>query len=70
MDKISAICDLRPPHSKKSAKSFVGSVNYFCTLIPNLQKSLSPIHEAAFPNRKTFIWSDACQSAFEQVSAR
>ena len=65
-DKISAICDLLPPHSKKSAKSFIGSLNYFCTLIPNLQQILSPIHEAASPNRKTFVWTDACQSAFEK----
>ena len=69
LDKVKAICDLLPPHSKKSAKSFIGSVNYFCPLIPNLQQILSPIHEAASPNRKTFLWTDVCQTAFEKVKS-
>ena len=69
LDEIKAICDLLPPHSKKSVKSFIGSVNYFCPLIPNLQQILSPIHEAASPNRKPFLWTDVFQTAFEKVNS-
>ena len=69
MDKVQTICDLVPPNSKKSAKSFIGSVNYFCPLIPNLQQILSPIHEASAPNRKTFAWTDECQASFERVKS-
>ena len=68
LDKVKALCDLLPPHSRKSAKSFISSVNYLCPLIPNLQQILSPIHEAASPNRKTFLWTDVCQTAFEKVN--
>ena len=69
MDKIQAICDLVPPTSKKLAKSFIGSINYFCPLIPDLQQILSPIHEASAPNRKAFAWTDECQTSFEKVKA-
>ena len=65
-DKITKICAIIPPTNKTKAKSFIGAVSYFGSLIPDLQWLLAPIHETTSP-KTTFVWTEECQLAFDKI---
>ena len=55
--------------NQKGCRSFVGIVNFVCTLCPELQKLLKPIYELSKKGRP-FIWGDEQQKAFDEIKTR
>ena len=55
---------IKQPESKAEVEQFVGLVNYFGRLIPNLSAKLAPVNELRKKN-VPFEWTMQCSDAFE-----
>ena len=66
--KASAIATMKAPTSHKELKSFLGGLSYIRRFIPGLAAVIvvfTPLMKKGFP----FVWSTACQQAFEKIQA-
>jgi ribonuclease HI len=64
--KASAIATMKAPTSHKELKSFLGRLSYIRRFIPGLTAVtaiFTPLMEKGVP----FVWSTACQQAFEKI---
>ena len=65
-DKVDAVLNAPVPQNVAQLRSLLGLVNYYNRYLPNLSTVIKPLNELLEKNRK-WVWSDACQSAFENV---
>jgi hypothetical protein len=64
--KASAIATMKAPTSHKELKSFLGRLSYIRRFIPGLAAVIAvftPLMKKGVP----FVWSTACQQAFEKI---
>ena len=65
-DKIRIVRDWPTPTSIKECRSFVGLAQYFRKFVMGFPAMLAPLTDM-FKNDAVFRWTDACQTAFDQV---
>jgi hypothetical protein len=79
--KIDAILQLAAPTSLKELRSFIGAITFYRDMFPRRSHLLAPLTEATGQTKQKhdgkstsktknkFIWSSACQQAFEAIKA-
>lgn len=65
--KVEAILLAKVPGNSKEANSFMGLVNFYAPLIPNLSTVAAPIRKAA--SAPSFLWSEECSNSFQQCKS-
>ena len=55
------------PNNLKTLKSFIGSINYFRSIIPNFAEIIFPLTEMTKTKNKKFEWRDECEKAFKEL---
>ena len=63
--RVEAVRAFPAPDDKPSLHRFVGLVNYYHRFVPHCAEILQPLHQSLAA--ETFIWDEACQSAFEEA---
>ncbi|XP_062703621.1 uncharacterized protein K02A2.6-like [Aedes albopictus] len=63
--KIEAITKLPPPTDVSGVRSFLGAINYYGKLVPNMRKLRYPLDNLLKADAK-FKWTPECQQEFEQ----
>ena len=66
-DRCEAIRKMARPHNPKSARIFVGAINYVAQFFPGIQGIMKPLHQLARKNKR-FKWSH--EQTFEKVKER
>uniref|UniRef100_A0A2N9I9T1 Reverse transcriptase domain-containing protein n=1 Tax=Fagus sylvatica TaxID=28930 RepID=A0A2N9I9T1_FAGSY len=64
--KASAIATMKAPTSHKALKSFLGRLSYIRRFIPGLA-AVTAVFAPLMKKGVPFIWSTACQQAFEKI---
>ncbi|KAK0145445.1 Retrovirus-related Pol polyprotein from transposon 297 [Merluccius polli] len=67
-EKVQTIIDFPPPQSKKALRRFLGMCGYYRGFCRNFSDVVAPLTGLVSP-LKTFLWSPACQAAFESAKA-
>ena len=65
-DRLQALSEMSSPTDKTSLKSFIGSVNFYSTNLPELQRILDPLHKISGTTSK-FVWGQRQQEAYEKA---
>ncbi|KAG8377407.1 hypothetical protein BUALT_Bualt08G0029800 [Buddleja alternifolia] len=66
--KIRAIVEWEPPTKVTELRSFLGLVNYYRRFISSYSSRAAPLTDLLKKN-KPWVWSEACQLAFEDLKA-
>ncbi|KAG8377434.1 hypothetical protein BUALT_Bualt08G0032500 [Buddleja alternifolia] len=66
--KIRAIVEWEPPTKVTELRSFLGLVNYYWRFISSYSSRAAPLIDLLKKN-KPWVWSEACQLAFEDLKA-
>uniref|UniRef100_A0A2N9GAK8 Integrase catalytic domain-containing protein n=1 Tax=Fagus sylvatica TaxID=28930 RepID=A0A2N9GAK8_FAGSY len=66
--KASAIATMKAPTSHKELKSFLGRLSYIRRFIPSLA-AITTVFTPLMKKGVPFVWSTACQQAFEKIQA-
>ena len=61
--KIEDLLRVKPPVTTSEVRSFTGLCNFYLNCIPNLQRTLQPLHQLT--GKKKFKWDEKCQQAFD-----
>ena len=64
--KVNAILKLQPPSSKQELQSFLGTVNFMATFIPNLSKKTFMMR-GLMKKDVHFVWTSDMQQEFENI---
>ena len=64
--KVKAMQQLMPPTSKQELQSFMGSINFMATFIPNLAKRTN-LMRSLLKKDIHFIWTSDMQAEFDEV---
>ena len=67
-EKVIAIRNLKNPTTIKQLRSFLGSTNYFRSLIKNYAKKTEPLNRLLKKKAK-FIWTEDQQKAFDELKS-
>ncbi len=62
--KVTAILQYPAPKTKRELRRFLGMVGYYRAFCKNFASVVSPLTDL-LSSSKTFIWSPACENAFE-----
>lgn len=65
-DKIKASMEIPQPTTVEQVRSFVGMINYYWKVIPNLAQILQPLYNLLKKNSK-FQWDKQCNKAFQKA---
>ena len=67
-NRCEAIRKMARPHTgnPKSARRFVGAINYVAQFFPGIQGIMKPLHQLARKNKR-FQWSEEHEQTFEKV---
>ena len=68
-EKIQAIADWPTPTSVTEVRSFVGLCSYYRRFVKDFAFICGPLHALTGKNAR-FSWTDACQTAFEELKKR
>ena len=63
--RVRSIAEMRPPFERQTVKSFLGLINYYRGLIPNLSNVEAPPRKLVADT--PFFWSDVAQRSFNLV---
>ena len=68
-DKVAALSAYTPPTDFKGVRRFLGFAQYLAHFIPNYSSKVSVISDLlqGADKKKKFIWTSACQEAFDTV---
>ena len=67
--KVQAIAEWPVPKCVKDVRSFLGLASYYRRFIRGFAEIASPLHALTEKSRE-FVWSESCQSAFEELKGR
>ena len=65
-DRCEAIRKMKRPHDPKSARRFVGAVNYVSQFFSGIQGVMKPIHQLA-RKHKRFFWDKEHEESFQKI---
>ena len=65
ISRVEAVQAFPVPNDMTSLHRFVGLINYYHRFVPHCAKIIQPLRQALAA--KTFVWDEACQTAFEAV---
>ena len=68
-EKIQAIAEWPTPTSVTEVRSFVGLCSYYRRFVKDFAAIAGPLHALTGKNAR-FCWTDACQTAFEELRRR
>ena len=68
-EKVQAVANWPVPKCKKEVRSFLGLASYYRRFVKGFAEIASPLHELTAKS-KPFVWSDQCQSAFDELKRR
>lgn len=66
--KIQTILDFPAPKTRRELRRFLGMAGYYRGFCKNFSDVVSPLTSLTSPS-KNFVWSPACQNAFESAKA-
>lgn len=66
-DRVSSLQDSTPPTDRAGLQRFLGLMNYYHRFIPHIADILAPLHSQASGKGQTIVWTETCQTAFEQA---
>ena len=66
--KVIAIAEFKPPEDKKGIMRFLGMAGFYRRFCKNFSSVAAPLTDLLKKNVK-FVWSDICQTAFDQIKA-
>ena len=61
--RVDDLLKVKPPVTTTEVRSFTGLCNFYLQCIPNLQRTLQPLHQLT--GKKKFRWDEKCQQAFD-----
>ena len=67
-EKLRAITDAPPPNNVSQLRSFLGLVNYYSKLLPQLASTLAPLYSLLQQNTR-WNWGPPQQTAFKEAKA-
>ncbi|XP_047313954.1 uncharacterized mitochondrial protein AtMg00860-like [Impatiens glandulifera] len=67
--KIAAITAMPTPRNEREVRGFLGKIQYISRFISKLTFTCDPLFKLLKKDKKKFVWSDACQHAFDKVKA-
>ena len=68
-ETIEAVLDWAPPKSVKEVQVFLGFANFYRRFVRNFSGIAKPLSDATRGNPRSFVWSIACQTAFDFLKA-
>ena len=68
--KIEAVKRFEQPQSVKSLQRFLGLVNFYRRLLPNVAETMQPLTEALVGAPRQLKWTESMTSVFRQVKQR
>jgi transposase InsO family protein len=68
-DKVEAIKTWPTPRSLQQTRSFIGLAQYYRKFVPHFATIAEPLHALSKKGAR-FLWTDACQNAFEQLKQK
>ena len=69
-DKISNICEVKPPTSKKQLRSFLGMISFYHKFIPNLATSTAPLTDLLKKDvKEPLVWTSSLKDSFEEIKS-
>ena len=68
-EKVRAVADWPKPKCVKEVRSFLGLASYYRKFVKGFAEVASPLHALTEKSRE-FLWTDACQEAFEELKHR
>ena len=66
-ERVRTLLAMQRPTTKKSARSYVGALNFISDAMPKCKLILKPIYQQCGNSTKKFTWDSECETAFEQV---
>lgn len=66
--KVAAIVDFPVPTSRRELRRFLGMAGYYRSFCKNFSTVVTPLISLLSP-ANSFIWTEECQNAFEEVKA-
>src|SRR4029434_8982330 len=63
-DKVQAVADWPVPSTQKDLKSFLGLASYYQRFVRGFSCIAAPLFQLLHKDRE-FVWTDACQGAFD-----
>ena len=68
-DKLKAIVEAPAPRNVPELRSFLGLLNYYGRIIPNLATMINPLNQL-LRRGSTWLWTKSCQEAFESAKEK
>lgn len=65
-DKVQGVMDAPAPQNVSELRSFLGTVNYYSTFIPDLSTKLAPLNNL-LKSDSQWNWSKKCEEAFDKI---
>ena len=65
---VAALKLLPVPQDEQQLKAFIGKITYYGRFISNMADKAAPLYHL-LKDKEPFIWSNACQEAFEQLKS-
>jgi len=69
LEKIQLINEWPAPKNLKELRGFLGLTGYYRRFVKDYSKIAGPLNNLLKKNR-SFVWSEDCQTAFEELKAR
>ena len=67
-DKITALCETKPPTSKKQLRSFLGMISFYRKFLPNLASLTAPLSDLLKKEVKEPLpWNESLNDSFEKI---
>ncbi len=67
-EKVAAITNFPVPITRRELRRFLGMIGYYRSFCKNFATVVTPLTDLLSP-KKTFVWSEECQVAFENAKA-
>lgn len=68
-EKVEAIQKFPRPQTQKQLRGFLGLLNFYGWMVPNLQKVVKPLNKATGEDSKLLQWTPSMEEAFEGAKA-
>ena len=66
-ERVRALQAMQRPNNRKTARAYVGMLNFISDCMPKCKLTLKPIYQQCGHSVDKFIWNEDCEKAFIQI---